>query len=654
MLNFDLLRKRLPDHVREPRPEIYDSNNYVCLDFETSAYGKGLPVYDENCIVLAAWSLGPEHPAVESGEADSRTRWFKFGGEFQLAELVRDVEAADFIIAHNAKFELGWLRRCGIDLTRVVVWDTMICDYVIGGNRWQYSHLSLNACAKRWLGESKVDVVSNMIKAGIDPRDIPESWLLRYCQKDVDLTERVFLKQRAEMETRLKPVLYTRCLLTPVLADIEPTGVCLDEEMVLSMHAEAERDYARLQQDLEEMTGGINLNSNDQLAAFIYDELGFKERLGRDRKPIRTGTNKRKVDESTIFSLEPSNKKQRKFLELYKEMNARNKALTKYLRKFADCCRDSGGILKAEFNQTSTQTHRLSSNGLEYKTQFQNFPRAYKPVFRARTDGWVIGEADGAQLEFRAAGHLGRDATALHDIVNGVDIHSVTASVIECTRQEAKAHTFKPLYGGRSGSKAEVRYYEFFRDKYQGITQTQERWISDVLRDKKLTTEWGLTYYWPDTRTESGGYVRNSTQICNYPVQAFATAEIIPVAVVYFWHYAKIAELEMMLVNTIHDSIIVEMPTEEINDFHQLAEVCLVKEVYAYLRDVYDVSLAVPLGAGVKVATHWAGSDAEAFVPDGVDHKNGEVIYTATENMYNGTTVSEPRASISDLGPRVV
>ena len=91
-----------------------------------------------------------------------------------------------------------------------------------------------------------------------------------------------------------------------------------------------------------------------------------------------------------------------------------------------------------------------------------------------------VGEGDGAQLEFRVAAHLGRDEQALTDIRDKVDIHSFTAAVIGCSRQEAKADTFKPLYGGQSGTKAQQSYYAAFKSKYSGIADAQSAWINSV------------------------------------------------------------------------------------------------------------------------------------------------------------------------------
>ena len=565
---------------------------------------------------------------------------FCWGDEFSLARLVRDIENADFIIAHNAKFELQWLRRCGVDTSKLVIWDTMIGEYVIGGNRWAWAQLSLAKSATRRLGsrpeDQKMDLVGEMFKAGLCSTDVPRSWLKSYCERDTRLARKLFIAQRDYMheDGQLLPVMYTRCLATPVLAHIEMNGMQLDAEKVSGLIGTKERRYAELQNSIEELTGGININSPKQLAAFLYGgegaddlpapSLEFAERTTRRGEPLRTATGKPKTDADTVAALKATNARQREFLAAYKESKELYNELTKYLRKFSACCEEVGGRLQAQFNQCNTRTHRLSSSGLDYATQFQNFPRLYKPIFRARHADSLIGEADGAQLEFRVAAHLGRDEVALDDIKTGTDIHSVTAGIIGCSRQDAKAHTFKPLYGGRSGTRDEVRYYEYFRENYSGITATQQRWIDEVLSSKELRTEWGLKYYWPSTRMERSGYVVNSTSICNYPVQAFATAEIIPVGLVYFWHYVRAAGLQMSVVNTVHDSIITELPPEEVDHFHVLSQLCLIDEVYTYLETVYGIRLTVPLGAGVSVGTHWGDEEA----------KNNETTYTAQEGTY--------------------
>ena len=95
---------------------------------------------------------------------------------------------------------------------------------------------------------------------------------------------------------------------------------------------------------------------------------------------------------------------------------------------------------------------------------FQNQPRGKtfpirKVVSSRFKDGKII-EIDFAQLEFRTAVFLSQDKQGMEDIKNKIDVHQYTADVIGVSRQDAKAHTFKPLYGGTTGTDEEKRYYK--------------------------------------------------------------------------------------------------------------------------------------------------------------------------------------------------
>jgi DNA polymerase I-like protein with 3'-5' exonuclease and polymerase domains len=157
-----------------------------------------------------------------------------------------------------------------------------------------------------------------------------------------------------------------------------------------------------------------------------------------------------------------------------------------------------------------------------------------------------------------------------------------------------------------SGTDREREYYQAFKDKHKGITAAQGRWIDEVLKTKELVTVTGLRFYWPDTKVTRSGYVVNTTAICNYPVQSFATADIVPIGMVYQWHLMNAAEMRSFLVNTIHDSTIGEVAPGEHELYEEIANFSLTGAVVEYLKVVYNIDFNVPLEAEIKIGKHWS------------------------------------------------
>jgi DNA polymerase I-like protein with 3'-5' exonuclease and polymerase domains len=215
----------------------------------------------------------------------------------------------------------------------------------------------------------------------------------------------------------------------------------------------------------------------------------------------------------------------------------------------------------------------------------------------------VVVEADAPQLEFRSAAELGGDAAALSGIIAGEDIHALTAKTLGLERQEAKKFTFGPLYGKNSGTKRELAYYKAFREKYPQIYKTQQGWTHAVLKDGMLCLPWGMRFYWPGTKMSRTGYIDNTTSIFNYPIQSFATAEIIPLTLVLVWHLTK--DLKCDIVNTIHDSIVAEVDKTDLDNYKQIVINCFSREILWLMERLYGMVLKVPLGVDIKAGTHW-------------------------------------------------
>jgi DNA polymerase I len=662
----------LPKFLTDLNPDIYGSNNYVVLDFETdTSHGDfGHPVHKDNQLLLGCWRYGPEHPY---GKHDATT-YCRWGNELELQneQLLDAIYAADFLVCQHCKYELGWLKRMGVDLRQILVYDTMLGEFVLLGNLAAGStelgmaprKLDLDTLCRRRGLPVKDPAVDIMIDHGINPVTIPRPWLQGRCQQDVETTEQVFLSQRDELKKRgLLPVQYTRCLLTPVLADIEQEGMAVDPSAVEIEYKKYSQKLVELTAQMDEMTGGINSRSVPQMAKFLYGKvseggLGFKELTNARGIPKRNSPSKQfpegqpKTDKKTLDKLEGKSEKQQAFLALRKELGKVQAILSKNLEFFKGVVDEYGGVFYGEINQTRTATHRTSSSGVplvfttrldedgkptERRVQFQNFPRLLKKLLRAKRPGWLIGEPDGSQIEFRVAAVLGNDEQAISDITDPTfDAHLLTASVLHnCSTEEVKAEkkrataegrddwrqlakpdTYKPLYGGKYGTPEQERYYAYFRNRYHGIAKTQEQWVNEAVETKRLVTPWGLVYHWPTARRDGRGRVNVESAVDNYPVQALATAEIVPIAVVYLWH--RLAENGLQdrvrIVNLVHDSAPSEIHPSAVEEFKELAKQSFTHDVYNYLSKVYGLEFdRVPLGIGLKIGEHWGEGPEEAW-----------------------------------------
>ena len=631
----------LPWFLENPDPEVYLRGPWIIMDFETTNLEKGNALNPHNTTVCTAWATSDDH----------RIRYHR-GDEFNQSDLLDDTRrvlaAGGFIIAHNAKFELHWLARMGLDLYAAVTYDTMLGEYVRGGNRWKYQHLGLDKLNRKYGGTGKMAIVDALIKGGVCPSDIPDDLLKARVCKDVADTYQIFKQQVKLLEERDQlAIAWTRNLATPCLTWIEQRGIALDRKRVYEEYERAYAEMAKLNAEMDAFTGGINWRSYKQKAAFLYGKrthpeevlrvengLGFAEIGKRGKASGDWVDGVPKTDDKTLVKLKARTKRQEKFLELLREAGKVNAQLTKTLEFFKGVVDEYGAQFHGVFNQFNTATHRLSSSGRKLtmaqfldksgnpkgkSAQFQNMPRQFKDLMRPKREGWKMGEADGSQLEFRVAAYLGQDPRAIADIRGDVDIHLFTASVLngvaedEVTkdqRQAGKPDTFKPLYGGMSGTPAQQAYYAAFREKYNCTFDEQTAWTYEVLKTKKLRTEWGMQYYWPNTRISHDGYIDNTASIFNYPVQAFATAEIIPVALVYLWHRLARNGAETELVNTVHDSAIGEIAPGEERLWQQLSLQTFTLDVYRYLREVYGVQFNVPLGAGIIVGERWNSPDS--------------------------------------------
>lgn len=541
---------------------------------------------------------------------------------------------ASGVYTKNCKFELGWLKRIGIDLRELIVWDTMLAEWILNGNIKR--GLSLSDCCKRHGIEQKKDIIGDWIRKGIDTDNIPKSWLIEYCSIDVSMTRKLFARQLVKVQEQGQlHLVYQRGLVCACLTDIEFNGLCLDEERVNHEYNQVLKEYIAAKKALEKYGSEINWRSRKQVAELLYDKLGFKECCDRRGNPRRTETGDRAVDKSAISSLIAKTKTQREFVELYKQVANLNAKLTKTLDFFKGVCSNYGGIFYGSFNHCHTGTHRLSSSGRSITLinadtqketkkgiQLQNIPREYKKLITTKRKDWVIIEADASQIEFRIAADLGKDVVAQKEIRDGVDIHMNTVEAFAAageiiTRQEAKPQTFKPTFGGTGKTDAEKAYCKFFQNKYSGIFKTQTGWTHEVLKTGQLITSYGMRFFWPNTKISRSGYIDNTTAIYNYPIQGLSTGELIPLIVVEVWHLTK--HLRCEIVCTVHDSVILEVHPDDVEEVKAILVRCFTKDIYTLMEKIYSYEIKTRLGCEIKCSKNWGegkGEKSEAILRD--------------------------------------
>ena len=287
-------------------------------------------------------------------------------------------------------------------------------------------------------------------------------------------------------------------------------------------------------------------------------------------------------------------------------------ALETYLSSFVEGIEThvkKDGLLHVRLLQHRTATGRFSGAD----PNMQNMPRGgtfpVKKVFVSRWEGGKIMEADFAQLEFRTAAFLSQDRVAIKEIEDGFDVHSYTAKVItdagqKITRQEGKAHTFAPLFGatGFGRTPAEAKYYEQFTKKYEGIATWHSKLAKEAITTGKIKTPSGREFAFPNIKRLSSGKVTNFTQIKNYPVQSFATADIVPLILIEI--NKRLDKHMSCVVNTVHDSIVIDIHPNEVDDV-----ITVINDVNDNMTELvnkkFNINLNVPLLLEAKLGDNW-------------------------------------------------
>lgn len=661
--------------------DLYSSttNNYMVLDIEVTNNNYGDPLDSRNSIILACY-----YSSIDD------TYHFVDNNTNSIESYIEAIRSHDLIVGHNLKFDIQWLAKIGLTERDVIdknVYDTYIAQWVLDGNLKFPKDLNSLALKYKVGKEKLMDVKEAMDTSVEEFSKVDINTLKEYCKRDVEITKEIYLNQLPLLEKLgLMHIAFTRFESVKVSSFIELQGMKLDAAEVSNLAAKYAGRMLNIEAYFNELCSSIaggngstepfNLRSKDQLRTLLFYKLKFPKKLRNGQPVPETATGKLSVSEKTLAELNPGSDPTRKeVLDLILEYNKLSALLSKNISFFKMCCDYNSGMFYALIEQGITATHRFSSRGrtlsaitsgkvpdmvvsrvvkktgekkykknplAKMRVQMQNLPRELKYLIVPKSglgsngvnrNQRVIIECDLAQIEFRVAAQLARDKVAVEEILNGADVHSITAEVmteatngkIKFSRQEAKRYTFMPLYGGRGKTNYERKYCAFFRDKYKGISRMQEEWATTVANKKFLRTPFGMIYYWPNAEVTSFGSLNVEREVYNYPVQGTATAELMRIILILLWRELclKFSTDKVGIINIVHDSIVIECDADIVREVAVETIKAFTTKTLAFVKNVYNYNWdLIPLAVGMKVGSRWGAGDELVFTCN----PNGELV----------------------------
>ena len=378
------------------------------------------------------------------------------GGNFSEEEvkkwLVKLFKEDPIVICHNAVYDLGWLRRWGVECNVTKVYDTLIAAPLVDENRYSYS---LDSLSKDYLGERKQGNLleefgkEHGFKAIEYMHMVPVEIAGIYAEQDTRLTLKLWEFLRVEIQKQgLTDIFNLETDLLRLLLEMRWKGVRVDLEKAEKTKKFFKSEEEKIYQNIKKETG-IDIGSSDIYAAAslqkIFDKLGEKYELTEKNKQAKiSNTLMRESDNPLIQSISVA----REY----------NKAHTTFIDSILKHQVD--GRIHAEINQLKgeyggTVSGRLSMNN----PNLQQVParnEAIGPKIRSLflpEEGEKWASLDYSQQEPRLLVHYAQKhglegaETLIKFFHEGKDFHQVTAEMAGISRKEAKTIGLGLMYG---------------------------------------------------------------------------------------------------------------------------------------------------------------------------------------------------------------
>lgn len=185
------------------------------------------------------------------------------------------LDASEFLVFFNAKFDLHWLRRSfgWAPSAKQRVWDCQLGHFLLTSQRQAYP--SLAQCREHYsIERATVKASADYWTRGIDTPDIPAEIILEDLKNDVLDTYKVYQNQLREFTNN--PVLYNLfrldCSDLLVLAEMEWNGINFNVEEAKKQAEQIRVEISGIEGQLRAVVPivPINFNSPEHISALLY------------------------------------------------------------------------------------------------------------------------------------------------------------------------------------------------------------------------------------------------------------------------------------------------------------------------------------------------------------------------------------------------
>ncbi|MBI1869282.1 MAG: DNA polymerase I [Methylocystis sp.] len=534
-------------------------------------------------------------------------------GQIPLAAAIKKLkplleDRATLKIAHNMKYDLLVLARCGVDVAPID--DTMLLSYVLdaGRNNHGLDELSLKHLRHETIPFA---AVAGAGRNFIGFARVPLDKATHYAAEDADVALRLWrvLKPRlaAEHMTRVYETLERP--MAPTLARMERRGVAIDRAILARLSGEFAKDMARLEAEIYELAGAsFNLGSPKQLGDILFGKMGLPGAK-------KTATGAWSTSASVLEDLAESGNTFAARLLDWRQLAKLKSTYTDALPGFVN---PQTQRVHTSFALAATTTGRLSSS----EPNLQNIPVRNEAGRKIRTafvaaKGCVLVSADYSQIELRLLAHTADIPQLKKAFADGLDIHAMTASEMfgvaikgmpAEVRRRAKAINFGIIYGisafglaNQLGIPREEAgaYIKRYFERFPGIRDYMEAMKKKVREDGFVTTVFGRKCHFPriaSSNASDRAFLERAA--VNAPLQG-AAADIIRRAMARMDDALTQGGLSAQMLLQVHDELVFEAPRDETQ-----ATIALVKRVMEEAPHP-AVALSVPLLVEARAAHNW-------------------------------------------------